>query len=168
LGGFDESLVCNQDDELNFRLLRAGGAIWQSPKISSWYYPRRSLKALAKQYYRYGRWKLVVMSKHRQSASWRHLAPATALVVLGILAVGSHFYPSLVAALLCFLALYGVASTIASAAVLGSPSQIRFFPVLPVIFGAVHLSYAIGFLSGGAARLFRCRTLWECQDARVP
>ena len=35
IGMFDETLVRNQDDELNLRLLRAGGRIWQSRTILS-------------------------------------------------------------------------------------------------------------------------------------
>jgi succinoglycan biosynthesis protein ExoA len=37
IGLFDETLVRNQDDELNLRLIRAGGRIWQNPRIMSWY-----------------------------------------------------------------------------------------------------------------------------------
>src|SRR3954469_3177906 len=39
IGLFDENLVRNQDDELNLRLIRAGGKIWQNPRIMSWYSP---------------------------------------------------------------------------------------------------------------------------------
>jgi succinoglycan biosynthesis protein ExoA len=35
VGLFDEELVRNQDDEFNLRLTRAGGKIWQSPRIKS-------------------------------------------------------------------------------------------------------------------------------------
>jgi glycosyltransferase involved in cell wall biosynthesis len=41
LGLFDESLIRNQDDELNLRIIQSGGKVWQSPKIVSWYYPRK-------------------------------------------------------------------------------------------------------------------------------
>jgi len=43
LGPFDESLVRNQDDEYNLRLVRAGGRIWQSPRIVAIIRARRSL-----------------------------------------------------------------------------------------------------------------------------
>ena len=75
LGLFDETLVRNQDDELNLRLTRAGGKIWQSPAIVSWYSPRTSLTALFLQYFQYGFWKAAVVHKHRLPGSWRHLAP---------------------------------------------------------------------------------------------
>src|ERR1700693_2152273 len=75
IGYFDETLVRTQDDELNFRLTRAGGTIWQSPDIVSWYHPRSSLRALFRQYFQYGYWKVAVIRKHRLPASWRHLVP---------------------------------------------------------------------------------------------
>ena len=45
IGFFDETLVRNQDDELNLRIVRSGGTIWQSPRIVSWYRPRATLGA---------------------------------------------------------------------------------------------------------------------------
>ena len=61
VGGFDEQLVRNQDDEHNLRLRLAGGRIWQSPRIRSWYVPRASLAKLFAQQYQYGYWRPFVM-----------------------------------------------------------------------------------------------------------
>ncbi len=54
LGMFDEALIRNQDDELNLRIIRNGGKIWQSPAIVSWYSPRPDLAKLFRQYFQYG------------------------------------------------------------------------------------------------------------------
>src|SRR4029078_9471373 len=75
LGLFDETLVRNQDDELNLRLGPEGGTIFQSPKIVSWLRTRESVSALFRQYFQYGFWKVAVIRKHRTAASWRHLIP---------------------------------------------------------------------------------------------
>lgn len=53
-GWFDETLIRNQDYELNIRLRKAGGEIRFDPELSVAYRPRGSWKALAKQYYEYG------------------------------------------------------------------------------------------------------------------
>src|SRR6266516_1777245 len=50
IGYFDEELVRNKDDEHNLRLTRAGGKIYQSPRIRSWYHVRGSLTALFRQH----------------------------------------------------------------------------------------------------------------------
>ncbi|MEO7056284.1 MAG: glycosyltransferase family 2 protein [Caldimonas sp.] len=91
-GGFDESLVRNQDDEHNLRIVRGGGRIWQSPRIRSAYRPRARLAQVFRQYRQYGYWKPFVMSKLGQPASPRHVVPAVFVVALGfatVLAVGA-------------------------------------------------------------------------------
>jgi len=50
LGCFDESLVRNQDDELNLRITRGGGRVWQSAAMRSRYTPRASFAALFRQF----------------------------------------------------------------------------------------------------------------------
>ena len=76
IGGFDEDLVRNQDDELNLRLTRAGGRIWMDPTIRSTYWSRGTLAGLWRQYHGYGFYKVRVMRKHRTVPSPRHLVPA--------------------------------------------------------------------------------------------
>jgi GT2 family glycosyltransferase len=90
LGLFDETLVRNQDDELNLRLIRAGGKIWQSPDIVSWYSPRATLTALFLQYFQYGFWKAAVVRKHRLPGSWRHLVPVAFVLTHILLLRGVH------------------------------------------------------------------------------
>lgn len=149
IGLFDERLVRNQDDELNLRLCRAGGRVWQSPAIVSWYQPRGSVKRLFHQYFQYGFWKVAVIRKHRIPASWRHLVPAmfvagAALGPLLALALRSEW---VLAAWAAALAVYFVA--IAAASV---DSARRYgwdlLPALPVAFAAYHFSYGSGFLMG--------------------
>ena len=82
IGLFDEELVRNQDDEFNLRLTRAGGKIWHSPRIKSWYRPRESLRALIRQYMQYGYWKVRVIQKHKMPASVRHLIPGGFVLLL--------------------------------------------------------------------------------------
>ena len=91
IGTFDEQLVRNQDDELNLRLVRMGGRIFQSPRIRCWYEPRASISALAGQYAQYGFWKVRVIRKHGSPASFRHLVPAIFVGSAMILAVSSLF-----------------------------------------------------------------------------
>src|SRR2546426_333435 len=55
IGGFDEEMVRNQDDELNFRLVQSGGHIWLDPSIRSTYHSRGRLAGFWRQYYQYGK-----------------------------------------------------------------------------------------------------------------
>ncbi|MDZ7831094.1 MAG: glycosyltransferase family 2 protein [Desulfobacterales bacterium] len=145
---FDEELVRNQDDELNLRIRRAGGKIWQTPKIRSWYYPRSSLKALFKQYMQYGYWKVRVIQKHKLPASFRHLIPGGFVVTLLILAVLSLFIQPAAWAFAVLLACYAIASFGASLITCRQPIHWQYLPVMPLVFGCYHFGYGIGFLRG--------------------
>lgn len=87
-GLFDETLVRNQDDELNLRIRRSGGFIVLDPTIRVAYTPRGSLGAVFRQYYQYGLWKVPVMRKHGQVLSARSLAPIVFTSSLAGLAAG--------------------------------------------------------------------------------
>lgn len=78
-GGYDESLLRNEDYEFNYRLRAAGGRLVFSPEISSVYRPRASLRALSRQFYAYGRWKATIMRRHPRSIRPRHLVPPVAV-----------------------------------------------------------------------------------------
>ncbi|MCZ7557087.1 MAG: glycosyltransferase family 2 protein [Bacteroidia bacterium] len=145
LGGFDEELVRNQDDELNLRIIRAGGTIYQSPEIVSWYYPRSRLRDLFRQYLQYGYWKVRVIRKHKLPASPRHLVPV--LFVLGL------FGGPLLAALWSpLLWVYGGAVSLYTAANLffsfkaAREHGMDLLPALPATFACYHISYGLGFL----------------------
>jgi succinoglycan biosynthesis protein ExoA len=156
LGLFDEQFVRNQDDELNLRLIRAGGKIWQSSEIVSWYHPRTTLSSLFRQYFQYGFWKVRVIRKHTIPASWRHLVPgAFALVNLALFLVVvvtsiSGSLPLLRTAatvwvgLLMAYALACLAASVFSAREYGW----QLLPYLPFTFAVFHLSYGLGFLIG--------------------
>jgi len=91
VGGFDEEMVRNQDDELSFRLRQAGGRIFQSLAIRVRYHVRSSFQKLLLQFLQYGYWKVRVVRKHPHQASLRHFVPAAfVLAVIGglVLAVG--------------------------------------------------------------------------------
>src|ERR1700742_2965930 len=85
VGGYDETMLVAEDWELNYRIRAAGGLIWFTPDLKVTYRPRASLRALARQQFRYGRWRRVVARRHPETVSLRYLAPpaATALNAVG-------------------------------------------------------------------------------------
>jgi succinoglycan biosynthesis protein ExoA len=145
IGLFDEELVRNQDDELNFRLIRAGGKIFQSPRIRCWYEPRVSLLALASQYFQYGYWKVRVIRKHGSPASLRHLVPAAFVGTLFLLSLASFFTVTAEYALAIVLGLYIMANLAASLAICRDKHHL--LPVMPLVLATYHFSYGFGFLA---------------------
>lgn len=168
IGGYDEELVRNQDDEFNFRLIQNGGKIWLDPSVNSVYYPRSNLGKLFKQYYQYGLYKVRVIQKRSGFASWRHLVPGLFVfslimsVLLGII-LHNNLIPWIV------VGPYMLSNVIASAwslikakrdnQIKQTENQIithqsKFFHtiysffLLMAAFCILHVGYGVGFLLG--------------------
>jgi hypothetical protein len=147
VGLFDPHLVRNQDDEFNFRLKRAAGKVWQSPRIQSSYSPRASLKALFRQYMQYGFWKVAVMRKHGGLASLRQMVPGVFVAANIVLLALTLLQPVFFQLWFAMLALYLIA---AFAAAVGAARRDGWdlLPVLPLVFLTYHVGYGSGFLWG--------------------
>jgi succinoglycan biosynthesis protein ExoA len=148
LGLFDEELVRNQDDELNLRLARSGGKIWQAPGIRSWYYPRASLAALFRQYAQYGYWKVRVIQKHRLPASWRHLVPGLFVAAAGASLTLAPFSRLFRLMFLLIVGTYLLANLLAAILTCSRSPNRKYLPIIPLIFACYHLGYGYGFLRG--------------------
>lgn len=171
LGGFDETLVRNQDDELNLRIIRSGGRIWQTPRIQSWYRPRSSLRTLALQYFQYGYWKVAVIRKHRSVASLRHLVPAAfvVLVVLGLVGTFLHLidpvhWSGVTKMFLLIATFYWCCNVIACVQTAFSRG-LALLPALLIVFPTYHLSYGVGFLAGALSWVSNRKS--NCGDGLV-
>jgi len=88
VGGYDEAYLRAEEWEMNFRIRQAGGLLWFQPDLEVTYRPRGSVRALAAQYFHYGRWRRVVAREHAGTINLRYLAPpaATAAVATGTVA----------------------------------------------------------------------------------
>lgn len=153
IGLFDEELVCNEDDEFNFRLIQNGGKILLSSHIGAVYYSRGTFSKLWQQYYRYGYGKIRVMQKRRGVASWRHLAPGAFVLstLLGPLLwriTRNRWWLWLVTLP------YALANLLAS--ILAAQKHgWRYLPYLSISFAILHWAYGLGFLAGVGRFVFR-------------
>lgn len=145
LGGFDESLVRNQDDELNLRIVRSDGSVWQSATIRSSYAPRGSFAELFRQFHQYGYWKVPVIRKHRLPASPRHLAPFAFVVGLGGLALLAPWSMLARAALVGVIGIYALTALVNGAALARAPHRLRDTVGIAAAIACMHLGYGLGF-----------------------
>jgi succinoglycan biosynthesis protein ExoA len=132
-GGYCENMACNEDAELDLRLLAIGARIWLEPALPVIYHPRRGPRSLLRQYFRYGQGRATTSRRHR-----RRLRPRQALP-LGIapvcaLALGAPFFPAMALPALGWAGLcqaWGVALALrerrADAAWAGSAAMIMHF-----------------------------------------
>jgi len=145
IGTFDENLVRNQDDEFNFRLLKAGFKIYFSPEVISYYYVRGAYSKLSKQYYQYGYWKIFVNRKHQQITTLRQLFPSLLILgiilglVLALINKAFLFFPAIIVLLYLVLA---------SAFSLKNSSSLKDFFSTIYCFFTLHFSYGMGYIKG--------------------
>jgi succinoglycan biosynthesis protein ExoA len=143
LGGYDETFLRAQDWELNHRIRDSGGLVWFTPHLVVTYRPRSTLRALAKQYADYGRWRRVVMREHPETVSARYLAPPAALLAVGAgTLVGLTVWrPALV------VPLGYAAAVLAGSVVVGGGLAPKARAWLPVVLATMHGSWGWGFLT---------------------
>ena len=141
IGGFDERFTRAQDWELNFRLRESGGIVYFDPRLKVTYRPRSTVKALAKQYFEYGRWRRVVTRRHKGSINLRYLAPPfTVLATAVSLIAGALLTP-----LLFIPALVYMVFILGASAVIGE--TLGEIMCMPIILLTMHLSWGLGFLT---------------------
>lgn len=146
-GFFDNELVCNQDDEYNFRLRKLGGKILLASDVRSRYYCRNSLSALWSQYYRYGYWKVRLLQKYPRQMSLRQFVPPIFVASVISSAFLVFFTSQGWALLIVIMGSYIIANLIASFSIFSYQGWKRFF-LLPIVYTILHVSYGLGFLIG--------------------
>jgi mycofactocin glycosyltransferase len=82
VGGFDEDLRIGEDVDLVWRLIKRGWTVRYAPESVVEHRPRRSLVALARQRYTYGRSAALLERRHPGCASALQLTPQTAVIWL--------------------------------------------------------------------------------------
>jgi glycosyltransferase involved in cell wall biosynthesis len=146
IGLFDERLIRNQDDEFHYRAKKANRKIYQNPEIKLWYHPRKSLRALFKQYFEYGLYKPLVLAKVKSEAKLRHFVPS--FFVLYLISIPLAF---LITGWLFPLLVYiFVMSVMVIGSDIKTAAKIYSFAVYPVL----HIAYGSGFLIG-LKKIFR-------------
>jgi glycosyltransferase involved in cell wall biosynthesis len=145
-GFFDEQLATNQDDEFNIRLTSRGEKMYFDPSIHCRYFCRPTWKKLAKQYWRYGRYKMLVFKKAGRVGSFRQLVPALWVAFLAAGMLISPLSTAILSLTASVLALYGTLGLLTAAS---SRKQLgwRAVAFLPVA-ATVHCVYGAGLWCG--------------------
>jgi len=143
IGDFDPKAHPNEDSELNIRILASGGKIFVDSAIKVVYRPRKTIRALARQFFHYGAGRCYTTLKHRRFTSLRQLVPVLLLPLIllsFLLALWNVSFIILpLAYLLCVLGSalsYGYGETV------GFGSRLAIAACLVVM----HLSWGAGFL----------------------
>jgi succinoglycan biosynthesis protein ExoA len=146
VGRFDESLLTNEDYEFNARIRKGGGKIWLDPRIRSKYFARPTLSALAKQYWRYGYWKVRMLRRYPETLRWRQALPP--LFVAGVL--GTALLSIWMSAVRWILGIVVVSYCLALLAVgiqvMVSKKKFNYLIGVPLAVCIMHISWGGAFL----------------------
>ena len=139
LGGYDESFSHNEDAEFDIRLGAEGGRIWLTDKARIVYHPRRTPRALWKQYFSYGRGRARTVLKHYAPLKVRQALPLAVAPAAVLLTAAPLFWPLGVPALVWAVASLGYGAALAlkgrdPAVVLSGPAAM-----------IMHLAWSSGF-----------------------
>lgn len=163
LGGWDVAWSANQDAELAARVLEAGGRIVVLRALAARYVPRGSLRALARQYRRYGVYRAKTCQRHPQSTELRHALPPA--VVLTSFAAALPLGPVRLAARVCMGGY--VAVLLATAAGAAREAPLRDAAALPAVCATMHAAWGAGFFVGCARFGVPARGLAAALGARL-
>lgn len=145
VGLYDEELVRNQDDELNARIIKAGGKIYLIPQLVCEYYARDTAKKVYKMFYQYGVFKPLVNKKLGSPATIRQFFPL--FFVLGLLVgpVVCLFLPVLWWAYFAVIMLWFILATSFS---LKDSKNLKRILTQNWIYFVVHFGYGWGYIVG--------------------
>ena len=141
IGGYDESFSHNEDAEFDLRLGLAGGKIWLDADIRLDYQMRRSARALARQYWNYGRGRARTVAKHRIKPRLRQMIPPINVVVLTASFIAVLFVPAVLIIPVGYITLLVAVSLIGIV-------KLRLLCGLwsGVALGVIHNAWGLGFL----------------------
>lgn len=144
-GGYDERLVRNQDNEMNYRIRKNGGKIYLADDIHLSYYCRDSIKGISDMAKKNGMWNVITMKLCPGAMGIRHFIPLAfvlSIIGLGLLGFASKYFWWLLGIELSFYLALDVVFSAKQA------SSLKEFFVILLLFPTFHSSYGVGSLKG--------------------
>lgn len=156
VGGYDEELLRNQDNDLNQKLRARGHLLWCTWKTHCQYFPKGTLSGLFQYAFKTGHWNALSHRRNPDAMSTRHFVPLafvlglalTCIVALAaaLLLPASHILP----ASLPLAGLLGLYLLLGAGAAFQVALRERTLGALclPFVFLGFHCAYGYGTLCG--------------------
>ncbi len=145
-GGYDGHFTHNEDYELDYRFQLSGGRIWLVGDMAIAYRPRSTARALAKQYFNFGKGRARSVFKHRLIPKVRQMLPLLAFLLyvagLVILPISSVVFA---------VSLAHLAVCMAWGAKLGLERHSAAVALCGPLAALMHVSWGAGFCFGAMA-----------------
>lgn len=146
VGGYDERLARTEDNEIHYRMKKAGYKFFFDPEIKSFHHARNTFSKMLKQKFLNGYWIGLTLGVSPKCFSLYHFVPllfVLAIIVGTILSLFGINFPiiSLVFSY-CTFSIFNTAYSIAD-----KKFQAKFL-ALPLLFFMLHLYYGVGTILG--------------------
>ncbi len=151
LGGYDERLTRNQDNEMNYRIRKNGGKIYLADDIHFSYYCRDSIKGITDMAVKNGMWNVITMKLCPGTMGMRHFVPLAFLLSLILLPILSMLVKPLIYFWGVEIALYIVLDFCFS---LKASENTKTLLFLMILFPIFHITYGFGSVKGLLKLLF--------------
>ena len=147
VGGFNESLVRTEDNDMNYRIREAGFDIWFHPDILSYQHTRESLGKMVRQKYLNGYWIGRTLGVTPGCISLYYLVPlAFVLAVIFTTVLALAGYPMLAKVMWGMYGIFALFSTVT--ALIHDENRSVLYIFLPILFFLLHISYGTGTFFG--------------------
>lgn len=144
--GYDERLARTEDNEMHYRMKKAGYKFLLDPTIKSYHHARNGLSKMMKQKYLNGYWIGLTMGISPKCFSIYHFVPLAFVLALIISIMGAFTFSVIpLVLLLSVYFMFNIVNTIFS--VILEKKHLSYL-LLPFIFFLLHLSYGWGTLYG--------------------
>ncbi|MEX2532331.1 MAG: glycosyltransferase [Nitriliruptoraceae bacterium] len=152
VNGFNPQCLRNQDAELNIRLRQAGYRVRFDPRLVATYTPRATIRALARQYHDYGRWRRYT---HKSTGAPYGLRQLLLPLLVGIL-VAAVIAAVVTGQILFFTPVVGYLLLMKVAAMLAANTHpdTRLWDTGAIVVAllVMHLAWGSGFMRGAPTK----------------
>ena len=156
VGQYNEKLVRTEDNEMHYRMKKAGYKFFFNPEIVSYRFNRSNLKGLLRQKFLNGYWVGLTHAIEPMAFSIFYLVPAMlvyAFVLVGLLTIWS-LWP-----LWILIVAYSLILVLAFTGALGKRGWHQSVFAIPAIIAALHFLYGVGTIKGLGEEDLRFRSI---------
>lgn len=154
VGKYNENLARTEDNDMHYRIIKAGYDIWFHPDIISLEHTRNTIKGMIRQKYLNGYWIGRTLGIQPGCVSVFYLVPAAFVVAIIVTSLLAYFGSSMLAVMMwvVYLSLCVIMTITAFAS---SETNHPHYVLIPLIFVLLHLAYGIGTIKGIIAMITR-------------
>lgn len=147
VGSYNELLKRTEDNEMHFRMRKAGYKFYYDPKIIIYRKTRTNLTKLIKQKFGNGYWIGITLGVEPHCFSAYHFVPLMFFIAILITTIISFAFTKI--PMIILWSLYCITNLIMSVlTTISSKNRNGLFLFLPLIFFALHVFYGVGTLLG--------------------